>query len=235
MSQYLSDKIRVLSFFSIMLVLYIHSGFHADEIYGMPQVDFVQHLISGILGQLAVPLFFIISGYLFFLRVPGGLASIISKMRKRVRTLLIPYLIGCSFFVVFLQLVSMMPGAGKYMNSVSSFFSMPFGELLVGTYFASASGVPFAFQLWFLRDLIIIVALSPVLYYGLKVLKWWFVAVLFVLSFTGLGFLNSTFWFSFGGCFATSSFVIHKIQVCDKLRLTVGGGNGLCICHVFRL
>ena len=121
------------------------------------------------------------------------------------------------------------------MNSVSSFFSMPIGELLVGTYFASASGAPFAFQLWFLRDLIIIVALSPVLYYGLKVLKWWFVAILLVLSFTGLGFLNSTFWFSFGGCVATSSFVIHKIQVCYKLRLAVGGGNRLCVCHSLRL
>lgn len=235
MSQYLSDKIRVLSFVSIMLVLYIHSGFHADEIYGMPQVDFVQRLISGILGQLAVPLFFIISGFLFFLKTPNGLASIFSKMRKRVRTLLIPYLIGCTFFVVFLQIVSMLPGAGKYMNSVSSFFSMPIGELLVGTYFASASGAPFAFQLWFLRDLIIIVAFAPVLYYALKILKWWFVAILFVLSFTGFSFVNSVFWFSFGGCVAMSALALHKFQVCDKLRLAVGGGNRLCICHVFRL
>ena len=232
MSQYLSDKIRVLSFVSIMLVLYIHSGFHADEIYGMPQVDFVQRLISGILGQLAVPLFFIISGFLFFLKTPNGLASIFSKMRKRVRTLLIPYLIGCTFFVVFLQIVSMLPGAGKYMNSVSSFFSMPIGELLVGTYFASASGAPFAFQLWFLRDLIIIVAFAPVLYYALKILKWWFVAILFVLSFTGFSFVNSVFWFSFGGCVAMSALALHKFQVCDKLRLAVGGVTG-CVFVTF--
>lgn len=228
MSQYLSDKIRVLSFVSIILVLYIHSGFHADEIYGMPEVDFVQHLISGMLGRLAVPLFFIISGYLFFLKVPDGIASVFSKMRKRVRTLLVPYLIGCSFFVISLQLISLLPGAGKYMNSVSSFFSLPIGELLVGTYYASASGAPFAFQLWFLRDLIIIVAVSPVLYYGLKELKWWLVAILFALSFTGFSFLNSAFWFSLGGCVAMSMLVTREI--CDKLYLITGGGNWLCVC-----
>lgn len=224
MSQYLSDKIRVLSFVSIILVLYIHSGFHADEIYGMPEVDFVQHLISGMLGRLAVPLFFIISGYLFFLKVPDGIASVFSKMRKRVRTLLVPYLIGCSFFVISLQLISLLPGAGKYMNSVSSFFSLPIGELLVGTYYASASGAPFAFQLWFLRDLIIIVAVSPVLYYGLKELKWWLVAILFALSFTGFSFLNSAFWFSLGGCVAMSMLVSREI--CDKLYLITGGVTG---------
>ena len=35
MRQYLSYKLRVLSLISILFVLYIHSGFHADEIEGM--------------------------------------------------------------------------------------------------------------------------------------------------------------------------------------------------------
>lgn len=67
MTQYFSDKMRVLSLVSIILVLYIHSGFHADEIEGMILNDRVQTLVSGMMGRCAVPLFYVISGYLFFL------------------------------------------------------------------------------------------------------------------------------------------------------------------------
>lgn len=35
MTQYLSNKLRVLSLISILFVLYIHSGFHSNEIEGM--------------------------------------------------------------------------------------------------------------------------------------------------------------------------------------------------------
>lgn len=48
-SSYSSDKIRILSLVSIILVLYIHSGFHADEIEGMAWNDRVQELISGMM------------------------------------------------------------------------------------------------------------------------------------------------------------------------------------------
>ena len=83
MTQYLSDKLRVLSLISIILVLYIHSGFHADEIEGMVMNDRVQEFVSGMMGRCAVPLFYVISGYLFFLKVPEGMKSIYGKMRKR--------------------------------------------------------------------------------------------------------------------------------------------------------
>lgn len=60
MTQYLSDKLRVLSLISIIFVLYIHSGFHADEIEGMVMNDSVQEFISGMMGRCAVPLFYVI-------------------------------------------------------------------------------------------------------------------------------------------------------------------------------
>ena len=43
--------------------------------------DRVQEFISGMMGRCAVPLFYVISGYLFFLKVPDGMASIYGKMR----------------------------------------------------------------------------------------------------------------------------------------------------------
>lgn len=202
MTQYLSDKLRVLSLVSIILVLYIHSGFHADEIEGMVMNDRVQEFVSGMMGRCAVPLFYVISGYMFFLKVPDGMTSIYGKIKKRVRTLVVPYIIGCLFFVGFGVLMAVLPGVSKYMNSsVMPLFSKPIGEILRSIFYDAGNGTPCAFQLWFLRDLILIVATSPLWYLCLKHLKWGFVAVVFVLTYFDVPHVPflSLFWFVLGG------------------------------------
>lgn len=217
MTQYLSDKLRTLSLISIIFVLYIHSGFHADEIKGMLMNDRVQEFISGMMGRCAVPLFYVISGYLFFLKVPEGMKSIYGKMRKRVRTLVVPYIIGCLFFVGFGVLMAVLPGVSKYMNSsVMPLFSKPIGEILRSIFYDAGNGTPCAFQLWFLRDLILIVATSPLWYLCLKHLKWGFVAVVFVLTYFDVPHVPflSLFWFVLGGQLT-------------KVKIEMGGVNGV--------
>lgn len=53
MTKFLSDKFKVLSFISIILVLYIHSGFHdyPNEIQGMVFNTNLQNFISGMIGR----------------------------------------------------------------------------------------------------------------------------------------------------------------------------------------
>lgn len=217
MTQYLSDKLRVLSLISIIFVLYIHSGFHADEIEGMVMNDRVQEFVSGMMGRCAVPLFYVISGYLFFLKVPEGMKSIYGKMRKRVRTLVVPYIIGCLFFVGFGVLMAVLPGVSKYMNSsVMPLFSKPIGEILRSIFYDAGNGTPCAFQLWFLRDLILIVATSPLWYICLRYLKWAFVAVLFILTYLDVPHVPfyPLFWFVLGGQLT-------------KVKIEMGGVNGV--------
>ena len=204
MTQYLSDKLRVLSLVSIILVLYIHSGFHADEIEGVMMNDSVQTFVSGMMGRCAVPLFYVISGYLFFLKVPEGMKSIYGKMRKRVGTLVVPYIIGCLFFVGFGVLMAVLPGVSKYMNSsVMPLFSNPVGEILRSIFYDAGNGSPCAFQLWFLRDLILIVATSPLWYLLLKHLRWILVVTCFGFTYLHIQFIPffALFWFLFGGQF----------------------------------
>lgn len=202
MTQYLSDKLRVLSLVSIILVLYIHSGFHADEIEGMMWNDNVQTFVSGMMGRCAVPLFYVISGYLFFLKVPEGMKSIYGKMRKRVGTLVVPYIIGCLFFVGFGVLMAVLPGVSKYMNSsMMPLFSNPVGEILRSIFYDAGNGSPCAFQLWFLRDLILIVATSPLWYLILKHLRWILVVTCLSLTYLHIPFIPfyALFWFLLGG------------------------------------
>lgn len=225
MTQYLSDKLRILSLISIIFVLYIHSGFHADEIKGMLMNDRVQEFISGMMGRCAVPLFYVISGYLFFLKVPEGMKSIYGKMRKRVGTLVVPYIIGCLFFVGFGVLMAVLPGVSKYMNSsVMPLFSKPIGEILRSIFYDAGNGSPCAFQLWFLRDLILIVATSPLWYLCLKYLKWGFVAVVFVLTYFDVPHVPfySLFWFVLGG------------QL-NKAKIEMGGVSGRIKVAIFGL
>lgn len=217
MTQYLSDKLRILSLISIIIVLYIHSGFHADEIEGMAWNDRVQEFVSGMMGRCAVPLFYVISGYLFFLKVPEGMKSIYGKMRKRVRTLVVPYIIGCLFFVGFGVLMAVLPGVSKYMNSsVMPLFSKPIGEILRSIFYDAGNGTPCAFQLWFLRDLILIVATSPLWYICLRYLKLAFVAVLFILTYLDVPHVPfyPLFWFVLGGQLT-------------KVKIEMGGVNGV--------
>lgn len=165
--KFTSEKIKVMSFLSIILVLYIHSGFHdyPNEIAGMPFNHVLQKSISGMLGRIAVPLFYMISGFLFFQNVES-LNDVLKKMKKRVRTLVVPFFIAALFMPAFLWGMSNIPFAAQFFNGGGVDYSnMPIRTLLCSLFFMTADGdAPIAFHLWFLRDLIVIVAASPLLY-----------------------------------------------------------------------
>lgn len=206
MNQYLSDKIKILSFFSIILVLYIHSGFHdySHEILGMPFNHYLQNFISEMIGRCAVPLFFTISGYLFFMKVEKGINSIFTKMKKRVRTLLIPYVVAALFFPLFFLLIQIIPGTDKFINGGVDFSGKSIWEIIVSVFFDNGGGSPMAFQLWFLRDLIMIVAISPIIYFVSKYIHPIIIIVILIalsVTFFEIRFFYSLFWFVLGSLF----------------------------------
>ena len=83
MNQYFSEKIKVVSFFSIVLVLYIHSGFqdYPHEITGMKFNFLLQNIISDKIGWCAVPMFYMILGYLFFLNTEK-ISEVLNRFNK---------------------------------------------------------------------------------------------------------------------------------------------------------
>ena len=206
MSNYLSYKIKVMSFFSIILVLYIHSGFHdlPHEIQGMPFNFFLQQFISHILGRCAVPLFFAISGFLYF-RGVNNFLDIFMKIKKRCKTLLIPYIISALILPMFYIGMSFLPAAGKFVNSydIINHFSGKVSIILFQLYIDSGQGAPLAFHLWFLRDLIVIVFLSPLIYIVKEHINRYvlmFIMYLLVVT-TEISLPSSVFWFLGGNFF----------------------------------
>ena len=204
MTRYESDKLRLIAFICIVLVLYIHSNFHYTdaEVGGMTPYHYLQKGISEMLGRLAVPMFFAISGFLFF-RNAETMQIVLKKRRRRVRTLLIPYIFA-ALFLPCVFLILKLSGAWDFLVSKSfSYLSDPWWMLLCRVFLYNLpDNVPFAVQLWFLRDLLIVVFFAPVLWmlkqtrFGLEVLM----AIMFVLSLFDLKYLpiKAFFWFCFG-------------------------------------
>ncbi len=86
-------------------------------------------------------------------------------------------------------------------SSVMPLFTKPLEEILRSIFYDAGNSTPCAFQLWFLRDLILIVATSPLWYLCLKHLKWGFVVVLFILTYLDVSHVPfyPLFWFVLGG------------------------------------
>lgn len=225
MNQCLSDKIKVISFFSIILVLYIHSGFHQlpHEIEGMKFNYYLQESISGVVGRCAVPIFFAISGYLFFLNVDST-RDVYRKMKKRVSTLLIPYLIAALFLPLFYFAIDYFPVASQFVNSnnFNENFSAGWLRILYRLYVDAGKGTPLGFHLWFLRDLIEIVILSPLIHIFRRRLKSWLIlSLLFLLTYLFCNtFFISLFWFVAGSLFL------------NKIKLS-GGGSLMLVVGVY--
>lgn len=225
MTLYLSEKIRIVSFFSMILVVLLHaqlisisSGF----------VLKVQQFVTGELTRVAVPLFFVISGFLFFQNLSSPISMFFkNKIKKRVITVLVPYLFWstCGFFFLFLM-------QRLFPDSLSS------AKKIIGEYslvevldiiFINPVG---AYQLWFLKDLFIIVVFTPIIYWGIKYLRVFFILLLSFLWINGIQYfvhIESIFFFTLGAYIALE----YKCVLEKKYSKKVIGILQFCLWLVF--
>lgn len=242
MTPYLSRKIKVLSAVAILMVIYIHMYYTEGE--GMCGMRMLTGLVGSGMCSVAVPLFYIISGYLFFLNVPDGLRSIFNKMRKRCRTLLVPYIIAnllTFLFYVTLNLIALQIPAVCGVVNFEIFDTIVDGGLW-GTLNLVLISPPIAFQLWFVRDLMIIVLFSPVIWIGLKRLIDFrhcnviAIVLFFILFLAGYywGYFTTLAWFAVGGYLALTGLNVEWRStpfICIALTmgyLLFSVLNGLC-------
>lgn len=171
---------------------------------------------SFIRGQ-SVPIYYFISGYVFFLGISLTKETYLRKLKNRTKTLLIPYFIwnALALAVLFAAHLPMFrqylsaPDAGELFNPtianiLSSFWS---SSALTSTGGCFPINVP----LWFVRDLIIVVLCTPVLYWIIRKLKHWPIIILGVMWFclavcevNDCGFMSAFFFFSWGAYMSIS-------------------------------
>lgn len=147
---YLSEKIKILSFFLTALIVILHSNM---AMLCAGNINFIQQTITEEITRIAVPLFLMISGFLFFINYKGTLDDYKRKLRARTHSLLIPYVIFllCGSIAMFL--------IGREYTA-EAFISIIKKGLFLNP--------PIFYPLWFLRDLYIMVLFSPLVYWVVK-------------------------------------------------------------------
>lgn len=157
---------------------------------------------------MAVPCFFVIAGYFFVGNKPLTLEMYKVKLKKRVVTLLIPYLLwnlvpslvligGNLFSIVF---------RGKSTEDLMIFLTDLWNDGLWHLWWDKVNGMPSDSPLWFLRDLIVMCVLAPVFYYFIKkggklaVVIWFLLYVFLPVSWAHLPGISITavFFFNIG-------------------------------------
>lgn len=210
-------------------VVFIHLGMgfsgrqiHWQSFGEMDAFRFLGCFVTNELASLAVPLFFVISGYLFFANMPvdgnrAMLATYGHKLRRRVWSLLVPYLIFNILAVAALiinqvidghslqQAAEQYLGGMKWLRNFWDIHTTGSATNVLGV--SRAVAYPLDSPLWFVRDLMVLVIMSPVIYYALRWLRWGWLVLMVVLTLTGIwiplpGFgVSSCLYFSIGAWF----------------------------------
>lgn len=188
----ISSRIEILRFPLIIGIVFIHNYTSTIRMvqgsigveHSSAWDDFVRFFISQGVARVAVPLFFLVSGYLFFLG-QWSWSKYAGKLKRRVNTLLIPFLFwNLATWAIYT--------AGRRIPQTRMYFEggvwPPAGQVsflgYIGALFGISARYPIDYQFWFIRDLIALVVLAPVIYFLLRG-KWLlpFLLILFGLWF----------------------------------------------------
>lgn len=194
-----SDTISALRFPLMVGIVFIH--FNVLEGVTVQGVEYganppfwlvcINNMFSDVFPRIGVPLFFLMSGYLFFW---SGLTkdSYQRKLKKRARTLLVPYIIWNAVALLYGAMrtlpcfKSIFPNAVAHW-SVGSFLSTFWGTYHCGVFYNptvvedTTRAVIISPQdgpMWYVRNLMIAVLLSPLFYVLMKRFKHWLIWLL---------------------------------------------------------
>lgn len=171
MNSYLSRKISAVNFISILAVVFWHG-----TMLPMPSENFryfylVQDTFAGALLRFSIPVFFIISGYLFFLKPFNYLNS----LKKRLKSIVLPYILWSTLGALFIYSIIWVPQVQSKINLDWQFTILNFIEHITLD--------PIQYQLWFLRDLYFLVVFSPIIYWSVKKIGYYILIPLLLLWF----------------------------------------------------
>ncbi len=213
------------------------SAIHANPLDGMSIYTLLRICFSHALTHIAVPTFFLISGFLFFRKIKVWNKDVYtSKMKSRWRTLVVPYLLWN--LITILSVVALKVGAfflkGKPLSNILVYFEEKgwlrmFWDCNVWAedrlnYLGMATPMtgPINLPLWFLRDLIVVTAITPIIYWFVKRTRHYGLLLIGLSYVTGIfpniHSLNITalFFFSVGAYFGI--FGKNMVEQFRKLR-----------------
>lgn len=228
-----------------------------DNAEVFPVVDWLFRFVNAFIVDQSVPVYFFIAGYVFFLGMDMSIKSYAGKLRRRCHSLLIPYLMWNTLAILYLMKV-MLPG----MQAMSEFADTQQFHLslsnFIECYWDSSQGIiphvnlndngiyPIDTPLWFVRDLMIMVLITPAIYalykfptpHAITKVILVFFTLVWAMRIPGLGHLSllleAFVFFSWGGFlsyhkrdmivefrrYSTTSFILYPLLALSILFLT---------------
>lgn len=177
------DTIKQLRLPLIVLITFAHSYSGVRVGYtlwgdGWDTYEVLKIVVSQTLCKVAMPTFFVMSGYLFFANVTEwNTKTYLGKLRRRVKTLLIPYIVWNLLMAIKLKTFSL--------NIFWAFWSEA-GKQIDWLGNEQLMTAPANMPLWFLRDLMVVALLSPIIYIGIRKMGGWLLMILTPLYLSGL-------------------------------------------------
>ena len=234
--QRMSDAITWLRFPLILLIILLHS-YSVQRLEGNHENYFkALYPFSLWLGETGVPGFFFISGFLFFL----SKKTFCQKLETRLHTLLIPYLMW-NFLLLALYVSAFIIGYPQDINgrNISDFTIIDYLRLFWdrGSY-DNGNFVPLLCPLWYIRNLLIMSLLSPIIYYIIRYVREVFLIVVtgwWLMTFHNAFIPQTVLFFSLGAYFSIFGFNPLTIAHNNKtviLALFVIFAFGDIISHV---
>lgn len=242
--QDLSRTICALRFPLCILIVFVHfdlsMGFGIKGIkYGIDNPEWYYYIIRFVsvsLGSICVPLFFFISGFLFFYRKEFCCEIYKTSLIKRIKTLLIPYLVW-NFIALLWKMKRFLPVISTFYQPAEIRFSL---MRIFNTFFCNTeingivvnqttfgigpSAYPINGPLWYVRELMLMVIVSPLIF---KLIdnkgRWFLFALSIVWFFSSILFSNGSyislliialFFFSWGAYFSINR--INFIHLLDR-------------------
>lgn len=220
-SHKLSLSIETLRFPLILFIIFLHCYTSTSAVTRGHDIYFrLIYPFSLWLGETGVPAFFFISGLLFY----NSKKTYIQKINNRVYTLLVPYLffnalILCGYLCLMYLGKTIIIADKDLADYTLIDYIRAFWDRGVWDH---GNGSPLQCPLWYIRNLMVLVILSPILYYIEKYTK-----ILFPVFF-GLLWINAhdsayTFqsltMFSLGAYFSICG--KNPIELCEKYKVFV--------------
>lgn len=239
----LSRKITFLSFILSVGIVYFHA--YNVNIYNLSGGGKAAFLIErfetvclNLLGSV-VPFFFMISGFLFFRNFAPERNCYLSKLKSRFRSLFIPYVIFTVIGYFYFFAVSNIPFISVHMNTEPMKFDI---VALIKSLWTNQ----YSIVLWYVRNLLVMVILSPAVYFIMKNRKGFHVGtIVLIISFiislsVNLKYGESTLVFQMNRLFNNTYFfagaflaINHKDWVYYKNRnITAIGSILLALCII---
>lgn len=198
------DVFDIMRFPLAVLVIYIHCTIGLPEkpislnsmTISYQWDELLRIYISRIISTTCVPFFFMISGYLFYQKQQIFNPIIfMNKLKRRLKTLILPYFLWIMLYFMITSLFMIRQSAltdfidwyilvKKHFEgngSLSIFWDCNIidshqNNLPIG--YMQDNSTPLLFTLWYIRDLIVAILLSPILFEVLSFLKIYFILLL---------------------------------------------------------